>query len=513
MSLKVEHELVPAGDVLFDTVQEQGIELDLVLPDYCPEVFKIIGCTAKTGITDYNLNGARLTYELCADITVLYYDEKTRNISTVKQKQIYSRSADTGVTDPDPDISICAESDYITCRAVNQRRLDIKGVISVRIRISGDKKTEVICSTEGMNVHSRKRNIEYVSDKLSSVKYLSIDDGLSVPSISGEITGIIRTECIPSASEIKMVSDRIIVKGSCSVRVTYASECDGVQNIGTTVSNIPFSQIIELHGADDTCRCTADVRTVSLEVTADRDKKEPSLSCSISLIISCSISRPSYAQVITDIYSTRYRYTADYSEIKVCSLPEQINDTFNHKVHIECSTDTISKVYDVWCEADNIRLHELENENGKCCLSGNARYYMLFRNGAGEPSLIKKEVPFEYCISESSSQQYEVQVLPMSCSYSLAGESSADLTAEMAVRGRKQDSYRIKALVSADVSSDENEENGTRCALKLYFCSGGESIWDIAKKFGTSEEEIMSANDLSDDLVKEGCMLMVPITR
>ena len=47
MDLKINREMLPVTEILLDEVQEQSVELDYVLPDYDPDIFRIIGCEIR----------------------------------------------------------------------------------------------------------------------------------------------------------------------------------------------------------------------------------------------------------------------------------------------------------------------------------------------------------------------------------------------------------------------------------------------------------------------------------
>ena len=45
--------------------------------------------------------------------------------------------------------------------------------------------------------------------------------------------------------------------------------------------------------------------------------------------------------------------------------------------------------------------------------------------------------------------------------------------------------------------------------MTLYYCDCGEKIWDIAKKYNTSEDLIISENLLEGDRIDEAKMLLI----
>ena len=72
MDLKIDREMLPVTEVILDEMQEQSVELDYVLPDYDPDIFRMIGCEIQPTIVTSTTGTDRITYELRADIRVLY---------------------------------------------------------------------------------------------------------------------------------------------------------------------------------------------------------------------------------------------------------------------------------------------------------------------------------------------------------------------------------------------------------------------------------------------------------
>ena len=50
MDLKINREMLPVTEVILDEMQEQSVELDYVLPDYDPDIFRMIGCEIQPTI-------------------------------------------------------------------------------------------------------------------------------------------------------------------------------------------------------------------------------------------------------------------------------------------------------------------------------------------------------------------------------------------------------------------------------------------------------------------------------
>ena len=68
MDFKINRETVSAAECVYEGVQEQGIELDYILPDYYPDIFKLVRCEVSPVIVDYTVSGDKIAYEMRCDI-------------------------------------------------------------------------------------------------------------------------------------------------------------------------------------------------------------------------------------------------------------------------------------------------------------------------------------------------------------------------------------------------------------------------------------------------------------
>ncbi|MEG0615203.1 MAG: DUF3794 domain-containing protein, partial [Oscillospiraceae bacterium] len=176
MDFKVNREILTTNEVAFDGIQEQSVELDYILPDYFPDIFKLIKCQLQPKITSSSVLNDKITYELVVGIKVLYCSEQSSAVECVCQKMNYSKTIDLGKSCENPIVTLVPKVDYINCRVVNQRRLDLRGAISTKIKATCEQKQEVICNAFGMNIEMKKTPISYAGRKLHATKMLDINE-------------------------------------------------------------------------------------------------------------------------------------------------------------------------------------------------------------------------------------------------------------------------------------------------------------------------------------------------
>jgi hypothetical protein len=71
MELKISKQPVRLTETIYDGQTEQGVEFDYVLPDYYPDIFKILKCQLTPRVISYSVSGSQLFIDGVTYIKVL----------------------------------------------------------------------------------------------------------------------------------------------------------------------------------------------------------------------------------------------------------------------------------------------------------------------------------------------------------------------------------------------------------------------------------------------------------
>lgn len=74
MDYALERERIAAGEVIFDGCQEQPVDMDVTLPDYCPDIQRILKCQIYPRITSRSITGDRLMLDGNYTVKIFYLD-------------------------------------------------------------------------------------------------------------------------------------------------------------------------------------------------------------------------------------------------------------------------------------------------------------------------------------------------------------------------------------------------------------------------------------------------------
>lgn len=514
MDFRINRETIPVSENVFDGVQEQGVELDYILPDYYPDIFRLVRCEVVPVITGYSINGDKLSYELRCDIKILYCSEGGSTLQCVTQRQNFSRTAELGRTGENLTARLTPKTDHINFRAVNKRRLDLRGAVSVKISVSGETAQEVISDAFGMNIQIKKIPVRFAAKKITAEKTLQLSEETEVPVTQPPVMSVINTRCIVPECEKKMISGKLLAKGSAELKLLYSCEKDGgaVEPISFS---IPFSQIIDIDGIDDTFDCTVTPEVISCDITPTTDKNAENriIRCEIEIRLICSAVKTSSVMLGSDAFSTVYPCNILVSEIKAEQIPVIYDESFRHSAKISEGDSVPQTIYSMWCTPKNINTR-LSDDGSSVIISGMLTYSMAARDNAGMIVMPDKDEAFEETIKlpdniAGCTVAAEISIRDVSYNISSEGILSAksDISAKISVYSCSS----INALTDISVDESVKKQRDGDYAIKLYFGIENEEVWDIAKRYSTSVNAVIEENDLSGDRLENGGMLLIPI--
>lgn len=510
MDFKINRETIPASELIYTGIQEQGIELDYILPDYYPDIFRLVKCEVCPVITDNSINGDRLTYELQCDIRLLYCSQDGGNLQCITQRQNFSKAVELGKSIDTPEIRLTAKTDHVNFRAVNKRRLDVRGAVSVKISVSGEKSQEVISDAFGMNIQLKKIPVKYASKRITAEKVIQLTEETELSPAQPSVTGIIRSECIVSECEKKIISGKLLAKGEVSVKLLYS--CDSA--IELMDFSMPFSQIIDMEAIDETFDCSVNAEVISCGITpsADKNGENRMLKFEPEVRIRCRAVKTSEIMVVSDAYSTVYPCETDFSVIYAEQPSVVYAENFRHNAKLAEGDTVPQNIYAMWCSPKNINTR-LGSDGKSVIISGMLTYSMACADSAGSISMPDRDEAFEETIEigDTITGSFSADITGISVSYNISSDGVLTAKSDISVKISVGSSAEIKALTAISIDDSARKQRDGDYAVKLYFSVENEDIWDIAKRCSTEIDAVMEENELTSERIENSGMLIIPI--
>ncbi len=514
MDFKVNYETIPLSETVFSGTQEQSIELEYILPDYFPDIFKITKCKVIPRIVSKNIGSDKIIYEISADVSILYQSENSHNC--INQRLNYTKTLEFGRSCENIDVMLTPKLDYVNCRAVNQRRLDIRGAVTIKAEIICTSSQNIICDAFGMNIQLKKAPVEYISKKIVAEKSVSVNEDLELNSAKPSAVNIIRHDVLLTSSDKKVIANKLVVKGEAVIDILYSYENESGNGMETMQFTVPYSQIVDADGIDESFQSIVSAEISMCDITLSPDEKGENriFKCDLSINISCRAYKTAVAEIVTDAYSTVHPCECVSSPVKSEHMPVIKEEMHQSKTVAEYSDGNIDCILDVCCSVNNINAR-LNSSSNEVFLTGTTQYTIMMKNESGTVIVIEKDDIFEHTMKSDEINENSIisaDVKPVSCSYTLTAENKIALKSDLKIKCTIKNSDTFNALTEIIVDDTSKKVREGDYALKLYYGVENEDVWSIAKRYSTSVNAIMEENELESENLRSNGMILIPIT-
>ncbi len=509
MELNVKKEMLHICELMFENTSEQSVDGDITLPDYCPDIKRILKCMVTPCLISEQCVGDRVVIDANAFVQVIYVDDNN-NIFCYDKTFPFSKTIELGKQIENPSLEVRMKTAYANTRAVSQRRIDIHTSVAISICITGKKEVEVVADAENCGIQLLK-NFDGASDYIGqAVKSFTLNEVMEIGKSKPPVRQIIRQKATPNLSEVKVINNKLLIKGDLSVSVLYCADTnEGSYEVYE--NSMPISQIVELDGIEEKSDYSVKLSIVSLNILPKANSSGEKKLFDVTAVI-CSVIKADKKvdlSLPSDCYSTLYN---GKSEKRLVTF-EKICDSFEELIMIkkneEFTNISIGEVINVWCD-DVVTTYTCTGDELK--IIGSTTVSILGKDDAGQPFYAERAVTFEKTRIINGGCKDLIcnsDAIVSAVGFVLTDNSKIDLRVELKLRATL--CRRNTAEIITDIICDKSEAKVKKySALTIYFSDEGEILWNIARKYNTTIDAIKAENDIKENLISQKCMLLIP---
>ncbi len=490
----------------FEGAAEQTVESDITLPDYFPDIVKIIRCTLKPNVMSVNTAQNQLAVEGNCIVSVLYLSEDSK-FHCFEQRLPFSKLIDVRRTE---DCVFCADAstEYVNCRVLSQRRIDIHAGVSINYKAFCKYQNKYFsgCDENSVELNTQSINICNLQDYNS--RYFNVNETVEINGSQPTINQIVKSDAQITLESTKVITGKILVKGSIKTVILYLSDSDS--QLQRLESNIPVSQIIEVGATDDSFDYVS-LSLTGLDVFAKTDSSGALRLIDLSATVRADIEvyNNSPCEIISDAYSTKYMLESRKEEVSVLQLNERINDNFLVRGEMEIADDTVSSVLDL--SVENVK-SEYSFSNGRLVVKGVMSVSALLDTAQQGIRFVERQIGFEYSkniIADGDEIKPELTLNSTAVTFTIQNDNKLDIRAELEINGILFNVKKTELITDIDLN-DEAKKERALSTLTIYFADKGESVWDIAKRYNTTVDLIKQENNISSPKLESNQRLLIP---
>ena len=480
MELQTVKRKVSQNEIVYSTNLEQSVELDYILPDYYPDIFKIIKCIMCPNITSVSTSGQRISFDCDVNIKVLYLTNDDNNIKCIEQKFNYSKNIEIDNND-EVNACICPKITYNNCRAVNERRISIRGTVSNQIVANSVNEKDILSDAQGYGVELKKQGENILDNLICQNKKFSYTEEINLSESKEAISCIYDVSVNLSSVDYKIIANKIVIKAKATVEIIYS--CEG--QIKNKTELIQLSNIVDADGITDEhdCKVLLKINSCEYEVIGEESAV---LNLTLNCESICNAFIEDDVEVVTDAYSTKYHINSTNENLNICKFEKKIDD--NLEVNTSIKIDDISLV-----DAVIVKIEDAPCTVKDSKISGSLNVLVVGKNTNDEIVYSEKTSVFEYDSKIEATNLFgAIDFSARSYSFTLSADGNIDIRTDLSIEGFVFLNFTIQVI--SDIEIGEEKQNTSCSGIIIYYAEPNESVWEIAKRYNSSAQAIIREN-------------------
>lgn len=518
-----------AADLIFEGSQAVQVASDFILPDYLPDIERILRVTARTENENESMGDDMLNFGGEVVFTVMYLSED-RQLRSVAFADDYNGDIQIeGLTDSDVVLSD-TEVTNACAQLTNPRKLLLRGRVVYTPRVYRTHRIEPTIS----GIRGAEDEITLERDKIEvpamEVRRERSDDlngsiDLELDASQPPVAQIVLCELDFVTLSCTAESGMLSYRGEGILRCLYETP-EGSYAVAT--HRFPVNAELAL-GLRGNCGCHAKAKageiTASVEPNSYGEPRIIEVDYTYQLDI--PVFYASTVKLTRDIYSTEYECKPVFGSCVLRSPARSYDTNFTVnavKPRAEVTTDVKgSLIMPVMTEATaTITDMKLDTSKNKLIAEGTAEVFMLalcrpaskttavVEHGsdqsaepdvAAEPEATYCSVTFEYPIKCELDARGVGDGFGWQCSVGVSNVKGrldstnvyADFEVNLNVVTENVGEYEYVTAAALDTTKKAAKP---AAAMLLYYPDNGESLWDIAKKYSTTKRDLMTENGI-----------------
>jgi len=491
----------------FEDTSHNEVSAEYNLPDYLPDINRLLKVSAKITEISHFLSGDTLEYDGTLKCTVLYATGDG-NLKSADFERDFSGNMGVAGTSGDCDIRFDAGIATVSCRLINPRKLTAK----LKLALKG----EVYCSVntapnvvgklsaaEERALQSRTHAVIGVEMKRAQELATPVSEDLELDASLPSIDEIIAVEAEPYVTEFRTGEDKTAYKGEIVTEILYRAvpeenEAQSAMKFASFSARIPISGEIPTENVGEYPVIRAHARIGSMEFRPQQNAfgenrtAELDFDYSVFLDILCNTE----TEITTDMYSTEYESACEEEALSYQTALCAKSFNFSADGNAPREDTDFDRIVMTTATAE---IERAEKQGGKLCFSGNANVSVVLTNGEGIYLSRNFQVPLK---GETDAPR---------SAFDCAVDAEATVLAAAARLDGDRIQTNLEILVSYTVTEQHTEPRvrqisvykdrpariGKAPSLMLCYPSFGDTLWDVAKRYSTTVGELMAANGIS----------------
>lgn len=483
------------------------VEEDFVVPDIKPDILNTIRTNGTICIYKKEVMDGKVKLDGCVNVYIMYLaDDEEASIRSLNETLEFSQIVDFDAVKTGMLLEDKLTLKSVECRVLNGRKVNIKAIMDIELKALSNEELEFVKEIEEVkDIQLLDKTLNLNSLLGNGVTKVYAKDTIVIDNIDN-LAEIMKVDINIINQETKISYNKVLVKADAYVKIMYRTEDN---RICTTSNLIPVMGFIDMADVTDENLCDVRYEMRNLLIKPN-NVEEHSIYIEAELEINCKVYQIKELNIIEDLYSPTVNLVYKQKQIKVVTQKEIIKDICQIREKESIVEIGNHKIYDVEVKPSIANQTILKD---RIVYEGEIKLNFLF-DAENTSRIDTKELtlPFNYsmdCKGVMPNSEIETNIGITLEDFTVMPDENIDIKIDLEFSVNLANNQTINVIQEINVDETRQQE---KYSLIIYFVKPGDTLWNIAKRFRSTVNNIATINNIEDEnKINIGEQLFIPI--
>lgn len=506
MKVDIEGENICLNKVVERKNETLIIENDVIVPDVKPDIVSSINTSGNICIYKKEIIEGRVKIDGCIDTYIIYLsDTEDGTVRSLNTSLDFSKTIELSNSTSEMDLDLEFNLKTIDCNVINGRKVNVKAYLEVNIKTYSKEDVQILKEVKDVKgIQKLNKSIAINSLIGRGDSKVFAKDTLSIENIDN-LAEILKTEVRVVNRDFKISYNKILAKAEVKTKVMYLTEDN---RINTVEKMIPIMGFIDIQNISEENFCDVKYITKNI-VVRPNEIEEHSIYVEVELEISSCVYENKQVQLIQDVYSPEQNIKFNQKRITTMSELTKSVNMCTVKQRIDAPEIAGNRIYDTCLE---YAVNNISIINEKIVYEGEITAKIIFASSTSVRLDTKvTKIPFSYEIDSCGATtitNIDTLISIKEDNFIVLSDGGIDAQITLEIETKMFKNMEINVI--NDIEAEETRNDMTYSII-IYFVKKGDTLWNIAKRFRSTVEDIVRTNDIEDEnKIYPGQQLLIP---
>ncbi len=401
----------------------------------------------------------------------------------------------------------------VSVTLINSRKMNLKASVELEIGSEGVSEEQITTDMEDESPLYKKFSEKEILELCGVQKDVyRIKEEIHLPAAKENIGSLLLGESALRKLDTRLEEGGLVLRGELQIFCLYES-----QNMKTewVEQSVPFEGRLSCDGAEEEMyHCVyAALGEDSIEARLDEDGEVRIFGVEASLEVRCCVYREEKIRILEDLYAPGRRLIPEREETVLESLVMQ-----NHskcRLMEQLSLPEIREGTLQICHSSGfLQMEPAQMQGGEILAEGVLNVTFLYVRADDEQpfGIWQGMVPFSHsieCGGASDEMRCDIEGSLEQLSVSLLGSGEAEVKAALSFQVFLRRPEKVENILDVSEQPVDPKELENAPGIVGYIVKEGDTLWDLARRYNTTEDGIREVNDLKDGTLRAGERLLI----